>query len=314
MNHWIFWCIAICFSIVMVTGGSPSAEKPVIVNVLVDHDIPASNSQNIWAIFGIFGSSNWTLILTENAATIDRNTIGMLTPSKVMELGISGNHSNEKMSTESYTEQKTELERAKERVELCKICGINEVIVKGYMPQLYDQNEDTYKALDNLGIVYDAGFKAGILYAPGHENDVWPYKVENHNFYAVPISTYTLSGEKVTLDDREIKDKGLSPSKWYDLLVGKFDEVSGKDEPMIVSLHTSISGTGDYLNTLKQFFNYATSNNARFVNTSVLVSMSIKGVHSAMPFSSVKSGCAECDAMKNNTNITANITTDVIKV
>ena len=83
-------------------------------------------------------------------------------------------------------------------------------------------------------------------YTPGHENDVWPYKVENHNFYAVPVSTYILSGERVALDDREIKAKGLSSDEWYGMLVGKFDEISGKDEPMVVSMTSSVSGSGDY--------------------------------------------------------------------
>jgi len=315
----------------MVTGGSLSAENPAIVNLLVDHDTPSSiqdtsvdTSQLLWNMYNFMApatNATWTIILTENAARVDRNTLVSMNPGTI-EYGISGNHSGEKMSTISYAQQKTELENAKKRAELCKICGVNEVIVKGFMPQLYDQNKDTYKALDDLGIVYDAGFKAGVLYAPGHENDVWPYKVENHNFYAVPISTYTLSGEKVALDDREIKEKGMSSSQWYDMLKGKFDEVSGKDEPMVISLHSSISGTGDYLDALKQFIKYAVSNKASFVKTSDLIDMSITGNHSKVPSSpvvsntntqpvskseqNVTSGCPECEKMQN---ITAKVIT-----
>jgi hypothetical protein len=332
MNNWIFWGTAICFTIVMVTGGSLSAENLVIVNLLVDHDTPSSihdtsvdTSQLLWNMYNFLApatNARWTIIMTENAARIDRNTLVSMSPNTSIEYAISGNHSGEKMSTMSYAQQKTELENAKKRAELCKICGVNEVIVKGFMPQLYDQNKDTYKALDDLGIVYDAGFKAGVLYAPGHENDVWPYKVEDHNFYAVPISTYTFSGEKVALDDREIKEKGLSSSKWYDLLVGKFDEVSGKDEPMVISLHSSISGTGDYLDALKQFIKYAESHKAGFVTASDLIDMSITGDHSKVPSSPVvsntnaqpvlesekngTSGCPECDKMQN---ITAKVIT-----
>jgi hypothetical protein len=331
MNHLIFWGIAVGFSIMMLTGGSLAAERPAIVNLLVDFNVPASTNNDFFSIYNLALKNNasWTLILTEDNAKINRNTLGVLSPTKSMELAISGNHSDEKMSTESYAEQKAILEQSKKWVELCKICGVNEINVKGFMPQLYDQNEDTYKALDDLGIIYNAGFKAGIAYAPGHEKDVWPYKVEGHEFYAVPISTYALSGEKVPLDDREIKEKGLSSSQWYDILKGKFDEVSGSDEPMVISLHTSISGNGEYLDALKQFFSYAISGNAAFVTTSDLVNMSITGVHDAIPASSqvssvvtavesiqktnsgaTESGCVECDALKNNTNITS----DVIKI
>jgi hypothetical protein len=34
-------------------------------------------------------------------------------------------------------------------------------------PQAFDQNEDTFKILQNLKIAYDAGFQAGLIYRPG---------------------------------------------------------------------------------------------------------------------------------------------------
>jgi hypothetical protein len=333
MNSWIFWGIAICFGAMMLTGLSLSAEKPVIVNLMVDYDMPASNIDNLINIYNVVGSRNmsWTLFLTEKAAINERLFLATISPSGNIEMEISGNNSDEKLSTVSYAEQKDILGRAKTRLELCKICDVNEVHAKGFKPQSFDQNEDTYKVLDEMGIIYDTGFKAGILYAPGHEKDVWPYKVENHEFYAVPVSTYALSGENVALDDREIKDKGLSSSQWYDMLVGKFNEVSGKDEPMVISLSTSISGTGDYLDALKQFLDYAKSGDASFVKTNDLVNMSITGVHeatgallltnAAIPAEksteATTSGCAECDTMKDKTNINAegqNNTTMVITV
>jgi hypothetical protein len=308
--------MTICILMMGLTGASHASDKPEIVNLIVDLDSPVADINNLLNIYNAAVEKNlsWTLSLTENAALDSRLFLAQLGRFDQIELGMSGNYSDEKLSTKSYEEQKAILTRSEERVKKCNICGINEITVRGFKPQSYDQNKDTYKVLDELGIGYDAGFKAGILYAPGHENDVWPYKVENHNFYAVPVSTYTLSGEKVALDDQEIKDKGLSSSQWYDLLVGKFDEASGKDEPMVISLSTSVSGTGDYLDALKQFLNYAASNNAKFVKTSDLVNMSITGVHEAPDSSAMNiapfaenhsqatgSGCAECDAAKNTT-------------
>ena len=163
-----------------------------------------------------------------------------------------------------------------------KICGTNEIKVKGFMPQSFEQNEDTYKALDELGFEYNAGFQEGILYAPGHEEDVWPYKVDNHKFYAVPVSTYMFSGELVPLYDRYAKDSGISASQWKDMLIGKFNEISGKDEPMVISLSSPVSGSGEYLEAFKEFMSFASSKNAQFVVTRDLVNMSRTGIHRSL--------------------------------
>jgi hypothetical protein len=223
-----------------------------------------------------------------------------------IEFGMSSNHSGEKLSSKPYSEQLAILQSSKKYADTCHVCGKNEKPILGFKPQSFDQNEDTYKALDEIGLEYDAGFQAGILYAPGHENDVWPYLVEGHKFYAVPVSTYTLSGKKVPLQDSYFKDNGLSATQWYDALVGKFDEIQGKDEPLVFSITTSISGSGDYLDALKRFLSYATSNDASFVNTKQLVDMAKAGVHdvSSLPATNASAGCLTCEKPQNNVTIT----------
>lgn len=296
MKGIVYWSTIICLLFFAQAGTSQSAEKPSIINTMVDMDLPASPngdqlSEAMSDLFSIAGAStyntansevmslNWTLFLVNDASLGNRLLLAQLGLDPSIEFAISGNQSGEKLSTKSYEEQKAILERAREIVVACKVCGTNVIVVKGFMPQSFDQNEDTYKALDDLGIEYDAGFQAGILYIPGHENEVWPYKVDNHEFYAVPVSTYDFSGEKMPLIDTYAKNKGLSSSQWYNLLVGKLDEISGKDEPMVVSLSTSVSGKGDYLDAYKKFVEYALSKDARFVNTIELVDMARSGVH-----------------------------------
>jgi hypothetical protein len=323
MKNWVYWSL-ICFFAMMLTGASQSADKPVVVNLMVDMVMPANGTPNLQIpqeqemmnIFNGFNKENikyWTFIQTRDAAYEGRLFAAQLAIFGTLEPAMSGNHSDEKLSTKSFPEQKGIMERTKLSVEECKVCTVNELHVQGFMPQSFDQNEDTYKALDALGFEWDAGFKAGILYAPGHEKDVWPYKVENHKFYAVPVSTYTISGDNVALDDREAKAKGLSSSQWKDALVGKFNEVSGKDEPMVVSLSSSVSGTG-YLDALNQFLAYAVSKNANFVTTHQLVQMSITGVHEV---AATSTECPECEAanktaqnvsheMENNTIMVGN--------
>lgn len=223
------------------------------------------------------------------------------------ELAMSGNNTDEKLSTEPYAEQKAILETSKRYVEACKICGKNEIAVNGFMPQSFAQNQDTYKALDDLKIKYDAGFKAGVLYTSGHENSVWPYPVEGHKFYAVPVSTYTQSGKKMVLLDSYFNNTGHNASEWYDALAGKLDEIQGKDEPMVISLTTTVSGSGEYFDALKRFIDYATSKRASFVTTMQLVDMTKAGVRnvSELPADANESEeCLTCDQSNSNVNIT----------
>jgi len=298
MKSIVYWSINVCLLFMALAGTSQSAENPTMINIMVDMNVPPSpNSDDLSSamtnLFNVAGAStyknaaseisslNWTLFLVNDASLGNRLLLAQLGLDPSVEFGISGNQSYEKLSEKSYDEQKAILEKAKEIVTACKVCGINEIAVKGFMPQSFDQNEDTLKILDEMNVEYDAGYQAGILYAPGHENDVWPYLLENHNFYAVPVSSYSLSGEIVPLSDKYAKDEGLSSSQWYDILTGKFDEVSGKDEPLVIYLSTSISGSGEYLDAYKRFVEYALSQDGRFVTTSELVDMARTGEHTA---------------------------------
>jgi hypothetical protein len=335
MKTWIFWGTALCVLVMTIIGAAQSAEKPVFISLIVDMNVPeaASEDQIVAAkedlvnLFNIFNERgiNWTLVLTNDASDQARLLLAQLTSVADIEVAISGNHSNEMLSSKSYSEQVAILKRSKLYGESCDICAAKEhqVIVKGFMPQSFDQNEDTYKALDSLGFKYNAGFQAGILYAPGHENDVWPYEVEKHKFYAVPVSTYMFSGELIPLDDRYAANKGISSSQWEDMLAKKFDEISGKDEPMVISLSSSTSGSGEYLEALKQFLNYTVSANSKFVVTSDLVDMSRTGNHDFPPSRTAETAqettssttstvsiesnkstvCLECDAVKVATSI-----------
>jgi hypothetical protein len=267
---------------------------------------------------------DWSLFPTKDASSESRlmlaNIYTGLGIGGVLEFGISGSHPDDKLSTKSYSEQKDILKETMSNVESTKICGSNVVTPRGFMPQSFDQNEDTYKVLDELGIEYDTGFQAGLLYEPGHEKDVWPYKVENHEFYAVPVSTYLLSGELVPLSDSYAEDAGLSSSQWKDMLIEKFKEISGKDEPMVISLSPTISGSGEYLNALKEFLAFANSNNGEFVVTRDLVNMARTGVHQsseglsaeeqaedAVPIS--RSECKTCDSgiLNESSNLSFNL-------
>lgn len=317
MKNIVSGCILGCLLMVMINGAAQSEDKTSIANLMIKTDMPLSASEDQKTIaesqlYDIYKTINEkklgaTVFATQDFisshARLRLTDIGL---SSNFELAISGNNSNEKLSTESFEKQKSLLETSKRYVESCRVCGENEIMAMGFMPQSFDQNEDTYKALDSLGIQYDAGFQAGLLYTPGHEKDVWPYMVEGYKFYAVPVSTYTMSGKEVVLDDAYFKDNDLSASNWYDALAGKFDQIQGKDEPLVVSLTTSVSGSGDYLEALNKFLNYAVSKNAKFVTTTQLVNMTKDGAHyvSALPSSRNTSvSCPTCDQSNSIANV-----------
>jgi peptidoglycan/xylan/chitin deacetylase (PgdA/CDA1 family) len=181
----------------------------------------------------------------------------------------------DKLGLMSYEQQLSLLTGAKALIETGYIRDNKFLTIKGFRPQYFNQSEDTYKVLDEMGILYDSGYKAGLLYAPNHENDTWPYLVENHTFYAVPVSTYSVGGELVyTCDLCSKQSVGLNGTEWSDLLVSKFQECADRGDPMVVLFHNFVSGEdGEYMAAFRKFVDFAASENATFVTTMDLVEM-----------------------------------------
>jgi len=303
---WIHLSYVALIALIVLPGSSLS--KEVVINTMIDFESPASpthdqaiqvfNSMtNLTNIIDTRGL-NATIFASGDVATSQRIFVTNMGQGQNHELALNGNTKDEKLSSMPYSKQLDLLTTANKIISVCHICGSKIVPVQGFRPQSFDQNNDTFKILDSLGFLYDAGFKAGILYQPGHKNDTWPYPIEGHNLYAVPVSTYNSSGERVYLSDRYAKEeKGFSGSKWYDLLIGKFDEAAIKGDPMVVIFNNLISGSGDYLDAYKDFVNYATSKNAKFVTTMELINITkVKNATGTLPaLSGVKpSVCPTC--------------------
>lgn len=281
----IFIGILACILLASSSVSAESAEKKSVINIMIDADISPNASieegqEASDLLLDIYSELQERNIPATVFSTQDliwsyaRMRITYLGKDPNIELAMSGNHSDEKLSEESLSDQRTILKTSKEYVESCRVCGTNEVTVRGFLPQSFDQNEDTYKALDELGIEYNAGFQAGAIYGPDHQDDTWPYKLEGHNFYAVPVSTFELSGQKVPLYDKYFTKNGLSSAQWHDALVAKFNEAQERDEPMVILLTKSVSTSGDFFDALKKFLDFAISKDATFVTTMDLVNIS----------------------------------------
>jgi hypothetical protein len=317
--------MASCLLLVAFIGASQATDasgNPVTVNMMIDVNMAASatqeqilaansNMSNLYAEFDRRQLKGTIFPIEDITSSSNRLLVTQMWTIGQFELAMSGNHMDEKLSSLSYTDQQSLLASSKKRAEACYVCGGENVTIRGFLPQSFDQNQETYKALDDLGIVYNAGFQAGLIYAPGHENDVLPYLVESQKFYAVPISTLDQSGKTVPMVDRYFKENGLSGSQWYDALVAKFQEASSKDEPVVILLTTSISGSGDFLDALKKFLDYAKSNNAKFVTTMDLVSTVLPAGYQLPTPVPIPSAQSECPTCGNHSNASTNVASQV---
>jgi hypothetical protein len=281
-NKWVHLsCLALV--LLLVLPGS-SLSKEVIINTMIDFDSPASPTPD--QVTQAFNSMvnltneidsrklNATILASGDVAASQRLFITNFGEKTNHELALNGNIKDENLSTMPYSKQLELLTTSQENINSAHICGGEVVSIQGFMPQSFDQNNDTLKVLDSLGFLYDAGFKVGTLYMPGHKNDTWPYPIMGYNLYAVPVSSYNSSGVWVYLSDRYAKEElGISGSKWYDLLASKFDEAAINGDPMVVIFSNQVSGSGDYLDAYKNFVNYATSKDVKFVTTIELINM-----------------------------------------
>lgn len=277
------WSAALIFLLLSVEC-SFGEETQATVNVMIDADIvhsPTAEQSDLAGGYLINLTNqivpkklNATIYVTYDMVAARRLAITYQGTLPGIELAMHGMSADERLSEMSLADQEKLLNKSYEMLYSCYVCGGDHVDIKGFRPQAFDQNEDTFKILQNLNIAYDAGFQVGLIYRPGHEKDTWPYPIEGYSLYAVPVSTYSLDGESVYLYDRYIKEeKKLSGTQWYDILVKKFDESSKSKDPMVVIFSTLVSGSGDYLDAYKKFINYANSKGARFVTTSQLTEM-----------------------------------------
>lgn len=324
------------FCIIMLgwVGGSLSNENPIIVNLMIDSDIatgPAQEQKQLAANLLVNLTNeidpngiNATLYVSEYMASADRLDITMQGEVPSHELALLGNLTDEQLGSISASDQEDALTKAKDRLYYCHVCGGSHVDILGFRPEYFNQNEDTYKILEKLGIVYDAGFQAGLLYTPGHENDTWPYLIENHTLYAVPVSNYDISGNKVYLYDAYIRDqKKLTGPQWYNILESKFNDASKSGDPMVVIFSSLVSGSGDYLDAYKKFISYASSKKATFVTTMQLVNMTIAKqsskplsrniTASTAPDKGIISGCPTCDQTKGSNGLGSMVNVTVKK-
>jgi len=191
------------------------------------------------------------------------------------EMALHGSMTNESLAKMSKQEQDTRILNSKIAVEDKHICGGEVKPVKGFRPQSFSQNDDTYSILDHRNFTYDAGYQAGLIYLPGHENDTEPYKVDNHTFYAVPVSTHIYKGKLVPMWDRFALENGINGSQWSKLLNDTYSDCAKNGNPMVIIFTNFVIGSKpEYLDAYRKFMDLCAHENTTFVTTEQLVEMS----------------------------------------
>ena len=281
----------LCMAISSATADQLS-DRSVIVNVMIDCEL--SPSSHNWTVqeekakeldsftdmLEIMDSRNLntSLFFTGEFATKKigniscKDYIARAASGKNHEIALHSMKTADKLAAMSYEQQLELLTRAKALIEDA-YKSERSTPITGFRPQYFSQNEDTFKVLDELGISHDSGFQAGILYRPDHKNDVWPYILENHTFYAVPISTHYMDSSLIYACDMSCcRVEKLNGSQWHDFLADKFAECKDSNEPMVIIFHNFVSGENpEYMKAFEDFIELAVSENATFVTTNDLV-------------------------------------------
>jgi peptidoglycan/xylan/chitin deacetylase (PgdA/CDA1 family) len=192
------------------------------------------------------------------------------------EIALHGYNTGEQLHTMTYADQLDLLTRAKAALEGCRPCGTYKPII-GFRPQYFSQNEDTYLVLDELGITYNSGFKAGLLFMEGHEADTAPYSVEGHNFTAVPISTVEYAGQRLYLCDiGSAQGEGITGEQWSEMLQLGWQQAVERQTPLVVLVHGWYTGDTDQYDYWQPFVDLldAVATEGRLVTTAELVEAS----------------------------------------
>jgi peptidoglycan/xylan/chitin deacetylase (PgdA/CDA1 family) len=239
-------------------------------NVVINLQIDAENTgEHLFKVLGELERRNYTTTVYVTGTFAQNNGLTIKEIQKQgHDIAFHGWKTGENLTTMNYSMQQEILINAKNSVE--NYSGE----VEGFRPQYYSQNEDTYAILDSLNISYDCGFISRLKYIPGYENYSKPYKVTNHSFYAVPVSSYNTPIKTIYLCDLSATSKfKINSTEWYSILKNKFDESEEKNEPMVVVIHPWISGneTTGYWQAFTQFLNYTDNKNISIVTTCELL-------------------------------------------
>ena len=178
-----------------------------------------------------------TIYTTAEYANINSELIDRV-HSQGFELALHGYHTGEQLAHLTFEEQKERLKNARFILEGCRPCGSFRSII-GFRPQSWSQNEDTYRILDELGIIYLSGgeFEA--------KRDALSYRIKGHDFYFIPISSLVYREKLIYLCDTACspdEELNLKPEEWSEVLHLAITKSRENGIPLTLTVHDWYTG------------------------------------------------------------------------
>ncbi len=281
--------------VLLELGGCPPKPEPVPTPTVLpaDQDVPADGSVQLIGLMidaeeqdtvglrrladaMLSRSLPTTVYVSADYANANATLIEDLF-NQGFEIALHGYSTGEQLATMTYDQQKDLLTRALDAVDGCRPCGLARPVV-GFRPQYFSQNEDTYQVLDELGLTYNSGFKAGQLPLAGHESARAPFLVDGHHFAALPVTTVEFDGRVIYLCDIScaLGENPLTKNQFKQALTQARLETRAQGLPMVANFHGWYTGDTDqydYWEAFTQFVDEAVADHAVFVRSQHLVAL-----------------------------------------
>ncbi len=175
-----------------------------------------------------------------------------------------------------YDEQKSLLSNAKSILEGCRPCGFFKAVI-GFRFQPFIQNEDTYRVLDKLGIIYISGIKTG---GSNKKIDELPRLLEGHRFHVIPVTSISYNKRLIYLNDSDpfLDEKlKLKSEEWSEVLSLSIKQSIKKNRPLVLILHDWYIGSMEKYGYWKPFVDFLdeVEGRATFIKTHELVTKNL---------------------------------------
>jgi peptidoglycan/xylan/chitin deacetylase (PgdA/CDA1 family) len=230
------------------------AESPIYINIQIEAE--GDDAQGLKNIADelkkrdiratIYTTAEYALVNPELIETVH---------GQGFELALHGYQAGERLAHLPYEEQKQLLKTARFILEGCRPCGSFRSII-GFRPQSWSQNEDTYRILDELGIIYNSSLAAGEIKA---RSDALPFRIEDHDFYIIPISSIVYRERRIYLCDTACsfdEEMNLKPAEWSEVMHLAITKSRENGTPLTLIFHDWYTGNREKYGYWEPFIDF----------------------------------------------------------
>ncbi len=227
------------------------ASRPVEVNIQIDLG-SEGDQDHVYSILNEIEARGWrtTVFVTGEFAFKHPDVVKDI-QDRGHQIAVHGWEKGEDLTVLHYTEQFELIEKSFSAI--ANAVGKPGDVVD-FKPQGHRFNNDTVKAVQALGSRSISGLfecnesndsvDCRCWYAQSLGRITFPYPVTS-GFSAIPISTILIGSDHVPLDDSYMFRTPLTSQDYLNHLVDAYDEREHTKDPLVVSVHASITGADD---------------------------------------------------------------------